>query len=58
VFAVTVDGRGNAAGVSTCILTVTVLIASPAAAVFMATKSTSASPWWAHDVAELGIDMF
>jgi hypothetical protein len=37
---------------------VTVLIASPAAAVFMATKSTSASPWWAHDVAELGIDMF
>jgi hypothetical protein len=42
---------------SRCVDAVAVLIASPAAAA-MPAKSTSASPWWAHDVAELGVDMF
>lgn len=41
---------------SRCVDAVAVLIASPANA--MPAKSTSASPWWAHDVAELGVDMF
>ncbi|KAM0888239.1 hypothetical protein ACQ4PT_028484 [Festuca glaucescens] len=41
---------------SRCVDAVAVLIASPAAS--MPAKSTSASPWWAHDVAELGVDMF
>lgn len=42
---------------SRCVDAVADLIANPAAAVVSA-KSTSASPWWAHDVAELGVDMF
>ncbi|KAM3226921.1 hypothetical protein ACQJBY_059092 [Aegilops geniculata] len=42
---------------SRCVDAVADLIANPAAAVLPA-KSTSASPWWAHDVAELGVDMF
>ncbi|KAM0863321.1 hypothetical protein ACQ4PT_044665 [Festuca glaucescens] len=41
---------------SRCVDAVALLIASPANA--MPAKSTSASPWWAHDVAELGVDMF
>lgn len=42
---------------SRCVDAVADLIANPAAAAIPA-KSTSASPWWAHDVAELGVDMF
>ncbi|CAM0945430.1 unnamed protein product [Alopecurus aequalis] len=41
---------------SRCVDAVAVLIANPAAS--MPAKSTSVSPWWAHDVAELGVDMF
>uniref|UniRef100_A0ACD5Z4E6 Uncharacterized protein n=1 Tax=Avena sativa TaxID=4498 RepID=A0ACD5Z4E6_AVESA len=39
---------------SRCVDAVAAIIASPAAR----PTSTSASPWWAHDVAELGVDMF
>ncbi|VAI58029.1 unnamed protein product [Triticum turgidum subsp. durum] len=42
---------------SRCVDAVADLIANPAVALVPA-KSTSASPWWAHDVAELGVDMF
>ncbi|KAG8071279.1 hypothetical protein GUJ93_ZPchr0006g42136 [Zizania palustris] len=40
---------------SRCVDAIAALIANPAA---LPTHSTSASPWWAHDVAELGVDMF
>uniref|UniRef100_A0A0D9VHS3 NPH3 domain-containing protein n=1 Tax=Leersia perrieri TaxID=77586 RepID=A0A0D9VHS3_9ORYZ len=39
---------------SRCVDAVASLIANPAAHY----SSTSASPWWAHDVAELGVDLF
>jgi hypothetical protein len=42
---------------SGCIDAVAVLIASPAGAASIPAKSTSVSPWWAHDVAKLGVDM-
>jgi hypothetical protein len=41
-----------------CVDAIAVLIAGPAAAASMAAKATSASPWWAHDVAELGVNIF
>lgn len=41
---------------SRCVDAIAALIASPGAA--MPAKSTSASPWWAHDIAELGVDLF
>ncbi|KAF2945626.1 BTB/POZ domain-containing protein At1g67900 [Oryza sativa Japonica Group] len=40
---------------SRCVDAVAALIASPAA---LPAHSSSASPWWAHDVAELGVDLF
>uniref|UniRef100_A0ACD5ZH96 Uncharacterized protein n=1 Tax=Avena sativa TaxID=4498 RepID=A0ACD5ZH96_AVESA len=44
---------------SRCVDAVALIIATPAAAASMpAARSTSTSPWWAHDVAELGVDMF
>lgn len=39
---------------SRCVDAVAALVASPDTA----PTSTSASPWWAHDVAELGVDLF
>ncbi|XP_040376817.1 BTB/POZ domain-containing protein At1g67900 [Oryza brachyantha] len=40
---------------SRCVDAVAALISNPAA---LPAHSTSASPWWAHDVAELGVDLF
>lgn len=41
---------------SRCVDAVAALVASPDTA--PPPTSTSASPWWAHDVAELGVDLF
>jgi hypothetical protein len=41
---------------SRCVDAVAALIASPDTA--LPSRSTSASPWWAHDIAELGVDLF
>ena len=42
---------------SRCVDAVAALIVSPDTAL-PAKSSTSASPWWAHDIAELGVDLF
>ncbi|XP_066317520.1 BTB/POZ domain-containing protein At1g67900-like [Miscanthus floridulus] len=42
---------------SRCVDDVAALIVSPDTAL-PAKSSTSASPWWAHDIAELGVDLF
>ncbi|WVZ74776.1 hypothetical protein U9M48_022913 [Paspalum notatum var. saurae] len=42
---------------SRCVDAVAALIVSPDTAP-PAKSSTSASPWWAHDIAELGVDLF
>ncbi|PUZ76361.1 hypothetical protein GQ55_1G284300 [Panicum hallii var. hallii] len=41
---------------SRCVDAVAALIINPDTA--LPAKSTSASPWWAHDIAELGVDLF
>ncbi|KAL6899652.1 hypothetical protein ACP4OV_006310 [Aristida adscensionis] len=41
---------------SRCVDAVAALITNPDVALHA--RSTSASPWWAHDVAELGVDLF
>ncbi|KAL6634046.1 hypothetical protein ACP70R_026717 [Stipagrostis hirtigluma subsp. patula] len=41
---------------SRCVDAVAALITSPDTA--LPARSTSASPWWAHDIAELGVDLF
>ncbi|XP_062222885.1 BTB/POZ domain-containing protein At1g67900-like [Phragmites australis] len=41
---------------SRCVDAVAALITSPDTA--LPARSTSVSPWWAHDIAELGVDLF